>query len=418
MSNAASPLTRSLRIGSLEVPGRLLKTATSETRADADGNCTPEVVAFYEPMARAGTPLIITGNIFVSRSGRSTPRQMGADTDARIPGLRRLTTAVRGHGTRIFAQLSHCGRQVVPGPVGLDEAVSASDVRDLSIGTRPRPLTETEIAGVVADFAAAAGRCKAAGFDGVQIHAGHGYLISQFLTPYTNRRRDRWGGGLENRARLLREVHKAIRAQVGAEHPVIVKLNGADRLPLRRGLKTPELVEIARIMEADGVDAVEVSVGHYESGFPVVRGRFRRCLRGMAEGSARALPQPWRSGFAAGWPLLAVVCDLAWPRAQGFNLAYARRFSAALGIPVICVGGFIDRRAMEAAIGDGDCDAVSSGRAFIADPLLYRHVLSGDAGPRCVFCNACVGRIGVEPLDCLHPEVRREKDAMLAAAEP
>lgn len=411
-----SPLTRPLRIGSLEIAGRLIKTATSETRAAPDGSCTARVVDFYEPMAQAGAPLIITGNIFVSRAGQSTPLQMGADADDKVEALGKLTAAMHRHGTRIFAQLSHCGRQVVPRFVGLPEAVSASDVRDLSIGTLPRPLTVQEIAEVVEDFAAAAGRCKAAGFDGIQIHAGHGYLINQFLTPHTNRRRDSYGGNLENRTRLLREVYRAIRERVGGAYPVIIKLNGSDWLPLRRGLKTPELVEIARIMEREGVDAVEVSVGQYESGFPVVRGTFWRCLRGMSDGSVRHLPQPWRLVFSTTWPLLAIVCNLVWPRAQGFNLDYARQFKAALRIPVICVGGFVDREEMVASIAKGSCDAVSSGRAFIADPYLFRHVTQGGDGPRCVFCNACVGRIGTEALDCFHPKVRREKDAMLEAA--
>jgi 2,4-dienoyl-CoA reductase-like NADH-dependent reductase (Old Yellow Enzyme family) len=407
------PLTQPFQIGTLEIAGRLIKTATSETRAAPDGRCTPEIIDFYEPMARAGTPLIITGNIYISRAGQSTPLQMGADEDSKVSGLAELTAVMHRQGTKIFAQLSHCGRQVVPRFVGLPEAVSASNVRDFSIGTLPRPLTGPEIAGVVGEFAAAAARCKVAGFDGIQIHAGHGYLINQFLTPHTNRRRDSYGGDLENRTRLLREIYHAIRARVGAGFPVIIKLNGSDWLPLRRGLKSPEMVEIARIMEREGVDAVEVSVGQYESGFPVVRGTFWRCLRGMSNGSVPHLPQPWRLLFSTTWPLLAIICNLIWPRAQGYNLGYARQFKAALRIPVICVGGFVDREEMAAAVTSGSCDAVSSGRAFIADPHLFRHVTRGPDGPRCVFCNACVGRIGTEALDCFHPKVRREKDAML-----
>jgi 2,4-dienoyl-CoA reductase-like NADH-dependent reductase (Old Yellow Enzyme family) len=209
-------------------------------------------------MAMAGTPLMITGNIFVSRDGQSTPNQMGADEDAKIPALAELTSSVHRHGGKVLAQLSHCGRQVVPRFVGLPEAVSASAVRDLSIGTLPRPLTIPEIERIVADFAEAAGRCKAAGFEGVQIHAGHGYLIGQFLTPYTNRRTDAYGGSLDGRTKLLRDTYRAMRDRVGPDYPIIIKINGSDWLPLRVGLKTAELVEVARIMEREGVDAVEV----------------------------------------------------------------------------------------------------------------------------------------------------------------
>ena len=415
MSGHAGVLFQPFRVRQLEIAGRVIKTATSETRATTTGHSTGEQIAFYEPMAKAGTPLIITGNIFVSRDGQSTPSQLGADEDAKIPGLAELTAAVHRHGGKMFAQLSHCGRQVVPRFVGLPEAVSASGVRDLSIGTLPRPLTVPEIERIVAAFADAAQRCQAAGFDGVQIHAGHGYLISQFLTPYTNRRADAYGGSLEGRTKLLRDVHQAIRARVGPDFPIIIKINGSDWLPLRAGLETPELVEVARLMEREGVDAVEVSVGTYEFGFPVVRGTFWRCLQGMANGSVRFLPGLWRIFFSLTWPLLALVCNLIWRPSEGYNLRYARQFKAALSIPVICVGGFLTRARMAKAIEDGDCDAVSSGRAFIADPFLYRHLKDGTPGPQCVFCNACVGRIGSQALDCFHPRVRAEKDAMLAA---
>jgi 2,4-dienoyl-CoA reductase-like NADH-dependent reductase (Old Yellow Enzyme family) len=414
MPDRGNRLFSPLSIGTLSIPGRVIKTATSETRATAEGIAGPSLVEFYEPMAMAGTPLIITGNIYTSRDGQSTPNQMGADDDAKIAGLAELTRAVHRHGSRIFAQLSHAGRQVVPGFVGLSEAVSASDVKELTIGTRPRPLSVGEIARIVEEFGEAARRCRDAGFDGVQIHAGHGYLISQFLTPYTNRRTDGYGGSPEKRLRLLSEVHRAIRARTGPEFPVIIKLNGDDALPLRAGLRTGELVEVARQMQAEGIDAVEVSVGHYESGFPVVRGTFRRCLKGMVDGSVRYLPPLRRLGFTATWPLLAVACDRLWPRAEGYNLRFARDFKAALSIPVICVGGFHSPERMEAAIADGDCDAISCGRAFIANPFLYRHLRESRPGPACVYCNACVGLIGSQGLDCFHPEVRRQKDAMLA----
>jgi 2,4-dienoyl-CoA reductase-like NADH-dependent reductase (Old Yellow Enzyme family) len=117
------------------------------------------------------------------------------------------------------------------------------------------------------------------------------------------------------------------------------------------------------------------------------------------------------------WPLLALVFNLLFKGREGFNLQYARQFKRALSIPVICVGGFISREAMQTAIEQGLCDAVSVGRGFIADPLLYRHLHDGTSGPRCVDCNACVGLIGTQPVDCYHPRIRGEKDAMLAAME-
>jgi len=194
MQRSPGVLFEPFSIGGLSIPGRLVKSATSETMASPDGFATDELVRFYGPLAKSGTPLLITGNIYVSPDGQSTPRQMGADTDDKIPALARLAAEVRRHGSLIFAQISHCGRQVVPPSVGRREAVSASDVKDLITGTRPRALTLDEIRRIVDDFGSAALRCKQAGFDGIQIHGGHGYLVSQFLTPYTNRRRDDYGG--------------------------------------------------------------------------------------------------------------------------------------------------------------------------------------------------------------------------------
>src|SRR5258706_16202813 len=134
-----------ITIGKLTLPGRLIKTATAETRASDDGLVTPQLIDFYLPMAKGGTPLIITGNIYVSRDGKSAPHQVGADSDDKIPGLTQLVAAVHAHGSKMFAQLNHCGRQVVPRFAGLPEAVSASSKTELVTGTHPRALTIAEI---------------------------------------------------------------------------------------------------------------------------------------------------------------------------------------------------------------------------------------------------------------------------------
>ncbi len=405
-----------LRLGALAIGGRLIKTATSETRGTADGYTAKDMIDFYEPIARGETPLIITGNLYTSFDGKSTPRQAGIDDDDKIPGLRQLVDAVHKHGSKIVAQINHCGRQVVLRSIGGKEALSASKTKELIIGTRPRPLTKAEIERIVGQFADAAERAVKAGFDAVQIHAAHGYLINQFLTPYTNKRDDEYGGSFENRLRFLREVYRAVRARVGKDYPILLKLNGSDYLAPRPGLKTPELVEIARAMEQEGIDAIEISVGHYEAGFPMVRGTFFRCFRFMARGSARYLSWWRRAAFRIFWPVAALFSNILFKRREGFNLQYARQFKAVLKIPVICVGGFLTVEGMETAIANGWCDAVSAGRAFIANPFIYRQLRDNVPGPRCNDCNACVGQIGTEMVDCYHPRIRREKDAMLAAA--
>jgi 2,4-dienoyl-CoA reductase-like NADH-dependent reductase (Old Yellow Enzyme family) len=410
-----SPLFTPLRIGPLEAAGRVFKTATAETRASEDGFVTDELVLVYEQWARGGTPLIVTGNLYVSPQGKSTYRMCGADADDKIPGLARLAAAVHRHGGKLVGQLNHCGRQVIVGHTGVREAVSASAVYEPLMGTRPRALHAAEIPRVVDAFAAAAERCRAAGFDGVQVHAAHGYLLNQFLTPHTNRRRDAWGGPLLNRVRIVREVVRETRRRTGPGFAVLLKLNGHDRLPGRRGLDTDAYVAIARLLEAEGVDAVEVSAGHYESGFPMTAGRFDGFYRELLlHGVGSQMDALRRASLRLGHGLFDALSRRLWPPHEGFNLAYSRRFRQALRIPVICVGGFHTRAAMEAALEAGHADAISCGRAFIADPWLVEHLRTGVPGPRCDYCNLCLARSGTGPVDCFNPVVRAQKEKLLA----
>ncbi|MEW5736785.1 MAG: NADH:flavin oxidoreductase [Thermodesulfobacteriota bacterium] len=417
MATDTSVLFSPLAIGRHTLSGRLFKTATSETRADPDGFVTDELLEFYEPIAKAGTPLIVTGNLFVSREGKSTFRMCGADNDDKVPGLSRWAALVHRHGGIIYGQINHCGRQVMARAMGLDSAVSASDVREKVMGTKPRPLGRDEIKRVVAEYAKSAEVCEKAGFDGVQIHAGHGYLISQFLTPYTNRRTDEYGGSFANRLRFLLEVYASVRQRTSPGFSVILKINGRDALPARKGLSTRELVEVARILAEEGLEAVEITVGHYESGFPMIRGSFSEFFKGlMKEGIGDQLPWLQRNGVKAFRPVMAAAFNELWPPREGFNLSYAAEFRKRLKIPVICVGGFQTRPHMEQAIGSGACDAVSSARAMIADPYLYRNLKTGAQGPQCDWCNACIARAGRLPVECYNKKVKKDKDRMLAAA--
>jgi 2,4-dienoyl-CoA reductase-like NADH-dependent reductase (Old Yellow Enzyme family) len=273
--SSASPLLKPLQIGSLTVPGRLYKSATSETRATDDGYVTDELLQFYDPMVRAGTPLIVTGNLFVSLQAKSAGRQAGIDSDDKKLGLREWVHLAHSGGSLLIAQLNHGGRQMVQSSDPGKATVSASSVREPLYGTKPRPLRADEIPALVQTFAAAAARAQDVGFDGVQIHAAHGYLLSQFLTPHTNRRTDGYGGSLDNRMRLLLEVYRAMRARVGDDFPILLKMNGTDMLPLRKGATTAELVRVAKVMADDGIDAVEVSRAHYESWPGMVLGHYK-----------------------------------------------------------------------------------------------------------------------------------------------
>jgi 2,4-dienoyl-CoA reductase-like NADH-dependent reductase (Old Yellow Enzyme family) len=409
------PLAKPLRIGSLEVAGRVFKTATVESRADDAGFVTDELIAFYEPIARAGTPLVITGNLYVSPQGKSTRGMCGVDSDDKIPGLTRWAAALHRHGSKLIGQLNHCGRQVIAGHTGVRDPVSASAVYEPLMGTKPRALRLDEIPEVIEAFTSAAQRCQAAGFDGVQIHAAHGYLLNQFLTPHTNRRNDEYGGSPEKRLRIVREILRETRRRCGPEFPLLLKLNGHDRLPGRRGLGTAEWVEIARALEAEGADAVEVSVGHYESGFVMMAGSFRDFYRNLLErGLGRHMDAFRRFSLRAGHRWFDALSRRLWPAREGFNLEFSRAMKRALRIPVICVGGFHTRAAIETALAEGAADAISCGRAFIADPFLYDHLMTNTAGPRCDYCNLCLAR-ATDPVDCWNPSVSKAKHELLRA---
>ena len=343
----------------------------------------------------------------------------GADQDDKTAGLARLADTCHRFGAKLVGQLNHCGRQVIVGHTGVDEPVSASSVREPVMGARPRELRSDELPGIVDAFAAAAVRCRDAGFDGVQIHAAHGYLLNQFLTPHTNRRGDAYGGSFDNRLRLVREVVGETRRRVGPDFALLLKLNGDDLLPLRKGLHVDDNVAIARELVAEGIDAIEVSVGHYESGFPMTAGRFDGFYRELAvHGAGQHMDRMRRFSMTYFDRVFGALSNRLWPVREGFNLEYARRFKRELSVPVICVGGFNTRAAMEEAIRVGATDAVSCGRAFIADPFLVEHLRTGEPGPRCDYCNLCLARSGTGPVDCFNPTVRAEKEKLLAAKGP
>ncbi|WP_329030550.1 NADH:flavin oxidoreductase [Streptomyces sp. NBC_01423] len=397
-----TPLLRTpLRIGRLEVAGRLFKSATHETRATVDGAVTDELLDFYRPMVDAGTPLIVTGNMFVSWQGKSAYRQAGIHSDEMLPGLREWAQTAHAGGSKLFAQLNHGGRQMTKPAQGVPDAVSASARREKSQGTMPRPLRLDEFPALIESYAAAAARAQEAGMDGVQIQMAHGYLLSQFLSPESNRRSDIYGGSAHNRMRLPLEVYRAVRRRVGTDYPVIVKLNGTDTIPFG-GVRLDDQVELALRLQDEGADAVEITRGHFSSFPSTTSGHFRGYVTSQVmHGAMREGTFKRRLALRALAPLLEFGLERAFPHSEGYNLPQARAFKDALDIPVITVGGFVSPAAMTEAINSGRTDAVSSARALIANPYLYRDLREpADGVPACTFCNRCIGVAGGLPIGC------------------
>ncbi|MAZ89486.1 MAG: NADH:flavin oxidoreductase [Cellvibrionaceae bacterium] len=408
-----------INIGNIQLSGRFVKSATVETLCDQAGFVTAQYIQHYEELAQGGTPLIITGAASYNTFSRGVPYQLAVDHDDKIEGLKKLADTVHQYGSKIMVQIYHTARQAAPAPMGRSKAQAPSVVSEPILGVKPDAMSIEEIHESIQQYADAAERCKIAGMDGVQIHAAHGYLLSSFLTPHTNRRRDSYGGSFENRLRLLLEIYHEVRKRVGSDFPVIMKINGSDDLPYRKGLSTETLVKIAKRMEQEGIDAVEVTAGHYESGFTFERGNFKGYTRNVLKHGMGVHFSKMKRSFM--W-LFAPVVDLYFQRSArfsaGFNIPYARQFTKALNVPVICVGGLNTKQQMSEALANNDCDMVSAARGLVADPYLYHHMKNNLKGPECNYCNACFSRPGVNPLDCYDPHIKAEKVQMLAREQP
>jgi 2,4-dienoyl-CoA reductase-like NADH-dependent reductase (Old Yellow Enzyme family) len=246
----------------LKLANRFIRSATWEGLADENGGCNFELVDRMVELARGRVGLIITGHTYVHPAGQATPYQLGVDKDERIDGLSEMTEAVHREGGRIMMQLAHSGLKAEPQltntrPVGPSTAEGLLD-------SPGKEMTTDDIQQVVASFSQAAQRAKAAGFDGVQIHAAHGYLLSQFLSPAINQRTDEYGGSVENRARIVLEVLRNIRQVVGRNFPILIKINSEDFL--ENGLSLTDFLQVAVMLGETGIDAIEVSGGTFFPG--------------------------------------------------------------------------------------------------------------------------------------------------------
>jgi 2,4-dienoyl-CoA reductase-like NADH-dependent reductase (Old Yellow Enzyme family) len=259
-------------IGTLRVKNRFVRSATWEGMAHEDGSCTPRLMDLTGELAKGEVGLIVSSHAFVSPEGQAGPWQLGVHDDKFIPGLSQMATAAHDGGSTIVVQLAHAGLQAAT-PLTKMEAIGPSSL-PREDGTHCREITLHEIQQTVDAFVAAAVRAKDAGFDGVQIHAAHGYLLSQFLSPHYNRRQDEFGGSVANRARLALDILRRIKSSLGDEFPALIKMNSEDFID--GGLTVDDMLQIARMLEEAGVDAIELSGGTADAASqfkPVRRGR-------------------------------------------------------------------------------------------------------------------------------------------------
>lgn len=392
-----SVLFEKTSIKGMELKNRLVRSATHEGMADRNGFPTQDLFRLYERLAKGGVGLIITGFAFVTPDGKSPFVGMqGIHTDDHISRYRGLVQSVHENGTRIAMQIAHCGRQTTRYAIGT-EPMGPSTVKEKSLFVRPREMTEEDIERIIEAFAQAACRVKEAGFDAVQIHAAHGYLINQFLSPYTNRRKDRWGGSLENRMRFVREIYERCRKQVGDDFPILIKINGTDNM--KHGLKKEESAVMAQMMGEMGFDGIEVSCGIMEDGFSMLRGNV----------PIEALLSEWPM-YRNKNPLFRFIMKYFGhkiikppPMIQAYNRESARIIKNRVKVPVFLVGGITDPASMEEIIEKGDADYISLCRALIADPAFPEKIRSESRElSRCIHCNLCGAYLISRPLKCYY----------------
>ena len=387
------------KIGCLSLKNRFVCSATVESMVSEDNRLTDKYLKHYLRLSQGGVGLIIPGNYFVNKTGVAVDKNLVLDNDSVINDLRKLTEMVHEYDARIIAQLNHGGRQCDPGTIG-QAPLCPSRVKDRLTGVRPREITTIEIAQIIEAFAKAASRVKHAGFDGVQLNAAHGYLINEFLSARTNRRKDNWGGSLENRMRFLLEIYQAIRNEVGKAFPVLVKINAQDNI--KNGVTLPESIALSKKLDEMGIDAIEISGGIKETGFTTTRGDIPTDLLlnhlGRLQGILFQLFIKGKLERAARFQ-------------EGYHRSQAKAIKKNVGVPIILVGGLRKKSMMEKVLEQGDSDLVSMSRPFIRQPRLVNQFLKHPDSEciTCVNCNRCTVEITMnnKPLRCYYSSEKK-----------
>jgi len=331
------------QIGKLEIKNRCVRSATYEALANEEGEVTNELIDFYKTLSEGGTGLIITSYAFIQQSGRANIKQIAAYSDDFIPGLKKIADIIHEHGEgcKVALQIVHAGRQ----SHHVKETIAPSAILEKFSNKMPREMTIDEIEETIEDFAQAARRAKNAGFDGVQLHGAHGYLISEFLSPYTNKRTDHYGGNTDNRLNFVKQIYRRSRELVGDDFPILIKMNCDDFL--EGGITLEESKKITKMLSSIGFDAIEISSCMWET--------VKRKKNEIG----------WKPTF-----IPESRMSIGTVNESAYHLPYAKEIKKGIDIPLILVGGVNSIDLVEEILNNGDADFVSFSRPLIREPGL------------------------------------------------
>lgn len=345
-------------LANIDMKNRFVRSATWENEATESGHLTDKLYSIYEELSKSEVGLIITGYANIVREEQPNPGMMGIYEDSFIHEYQKLTNLVHSHGSKIIMQLAYGGTKT---DFNVDKRTiyAPSEVPEMNTNTLGKAMTKQDIDYIVNAFANAANRAKHAGFDGIEIHGAHTYLINQFLSPYYNKRSDEYGGSLENRMRFLVEICHTTRNIVGHNFPILVKLTATDFF--EGGLTFDETKLICKKLESIGIDGIELS--------------------GNIHGKANSMVGQIFDGYKL--------------KEEGYFLEYAKIISDTVSIPVITVGGFKDLNTIEKVFNETNISYFGLSRPLLAEPNLIKRWKNGDISQaKCLRCSKCRTQYG------------------------
>ena len=385
-------------IAGMDLKNRIIRSATHEGMGDEQGYPGKGLLGIYKKLGKNNVGAIITGFVGIQQDGKTLKNLCMFDHDKFIDAYKTLNLKMQEYDTPMILQLAHGGGTCSPRISG-KTAVAPSSIKLRDYPTMPKELSETEIEQIINNFIRAIERAKKANFNGIQLHAAHGYLLSQFLSPHFNKRKDQWGGSTKNRSRIISRIIKGAREKVG-DYPILVKMSAYDHC--KDGVKLEQGIKIAQILKDAGCDAIEVSCGGGD-GFNNVR------VSKLPMKAVFNLVPKYKNMSLLKKKLLMLMAPFIFKvhrPLHNYNVEAAKQIKEHVDLPVIAVGGIRQIEDIKKVIDNNVADYVSMGRPFIIEPGIVTKFIKGkQTASRCIDCGYCLLGVAANPLKCYYGKI-------------